>query len=137
LCHRTVGKQVAQILLGNIPQEDRMNAVSVALALVIATVVPAVAADAPDRLGPRPVASEDDAVVEAPGEAELNATVIRLAQDQLKAAGFDPGGGTGRLDSQTREALRQYQRATGLPVTGKLDQPTRALLLSLSDTIRA
>jgi peptidoglycan hydrolase-like protein with peptidoglycan-binding domain len=113
-----------------------MNAVSVALALVIASVVPAVAADAPEGLAPRPVASEDDGVVDA-GEAELNATVIRLAQDQLKAAGFDPGGGTGRLDSQTREALRQYQRATGLPVTGQLDQSTRALLLSLSDTIRA
>jgi peptidoglycan hydrolase-like protein with peptidoglycan-binding domain len=111
---------------------------AVALTFVIASFIPsAYGAGSGPASPPAPVASEDDVVVEAPGEAGLNATVIRLAQDQLKAAGFDPGTGTGLLDGQTREALRRYQQATGLPVTGQLDQATRALLLSLSDTIRA
>jgi len=59
-----------------------------------------------------------------------NQEVIREAQRQLQAAGFTPGPATGTMDQQTRDALRQFQQARGLTVTGELDQDTRSALLS-------
>ncbi|MFB3820218.1 MAG: peptidoglycan-binding domain-containing protein [Candidatus Methylomirabilales bacterium] len=58
-----------------------------------------------------------------------DAATISEAQRQLKAAGFDPGSTTGTLDEPTRDALRRYQRDKGFPVTGQLDEQTRAALL--------
>jgi hypothetical protein len=54
---------------------------------------------------------------------------LRQAQERLKAAGFDPGAVNGRLGPRTKTALRQYQAAYGLPVTGALDAATRKALL--------
>jgi peptidoglycan hydrolase-like protein with peptidoglycan-binding domain len=57
---------------------------------------------------------------------------IRLAQERLKAEGFDPGPVTGELTPQTETALRQYQEKQSLPVSGALDEATlRELQLSL------
>ncbi len=53
---------------------------------------------------------------------------IRQAQQRLQAAGFDPGPIDGRLGARTKAALRQYQGANGLPVTGKPDDATQAAL---------
>jgi len=53
---------------------------------------------------------------------------VREAQEQLKGAGFDPGPVTGVVDSETREAIRKYQRVKGLPVSGELDDGTRGAL---------
>jgi Putative peptidoglycan binding domain len=50
------------------------------------------------------------------------------AQEQLKAAGFDPGFIDGVLGSQTRNALRRYQASQGLPITGSLDEGSRQAL---------
>ena len=55
---------------------------------------------------------------------------IGQAQEQLKAAGFDPGSIDGVLGPRTREALRRYQASQGLPVTGQLDEATRQALLA-------
>jgi peptidoglycan hydrolase-like protein with peptidoglycan-binding domain len=51
--------------------------------------------------------------------------MIQLAESQLKVAGFDPGRVDGIFDAQTSEAVRKYQAARGLPVSGLLDEPTR------------
>jgi peptidoglycan hydrolase-like protein with peptidoglycan-binding domain len=44
-------------------------------------------------------------------------------------AGFSPGVIDGRAGSSQTEAIRGYQEANGLPITGKLDAPTRQALL--------
>jgi peptidoglycan hydrolase-like protein with peptidoglycan-binding domain len=51
--------------------------------------------------------------------------MIQQAQVQLKVAGYDPGRADGIFDEKTSAAVRQYQTAKGLPVTGLLDQHTR------------
>jgi peptidoglycan hydrolase-like protein with peptidoglycan-binding domain len=51
--------------------------------------------------------------------------MIQLAESQLKVAGFDPGRVDGIFNTQTADALRKYQTARGLPVTGLLDESTR------------
>jgi hypothetical protein len=67
----------------------------------------------------------------APGRRttpRLGAAVIRQAQERLTQVGFDPGPLDGRLGHQTDSALRQFQAASGLPVSGKLERATlRAL----------
>jgi hypothetical protein len=49
---------------------------------------------------------------------------VRRAQERLTALGFAPGPIDGVLGSQTRAALRQFQRAHSLPSTGELDDAT-------------
>jgi peptidoglycan hydrolase-like protein with peptidoglycan-binding domain len=53
---------------------------------------------------------------------------VRQAQMALRNRGFDPGEMNGMISSQTQEAIRQFQMARNLPVTGKLDQQTQAAL---------
>jgi peptidoglycan hydrolase-like protein with peptidoglycan-binding domain len=47
----------------------------------------------------------------------------------LKEAGFDPGPIDGLLGEQTKQALREYQKAHGLRQTGQLDESTRESLM--------
>jgi peptidoglycan hydrolase-like protein with peptidoglycan-binding domain len=54
----------------------------------------------------------------------LDRELIRDAQRQLKALGFNPGAVDGNFGSQTEAALRAYQQAYRLPETGKLDEAT-------------
>jgi peptidoglycan hydrolase-like protein with peptidoglycan-binding domain len=53
---------------------------------------------------------------------------IKSAKEALKAKGIDPGSINGTLDSKTQQALRQFQQANNLPVTGTLDQATATKL---------
>lgn len=53
---------------------------------------------------------------------------IRQAQRALKDKGHDPGPIDGVLGRRTRAALRHYQQAEGLNVTGQLDTETGARL---------
>lgn len=55
---------------------------------------------------------------------------VRQAQIQLQSAGFSAGSANGIMDEQTRDAIRQFQQAKGLQVTGALDQDTQAALQS-------
>jgi peptidoglycan hydrolase-like protein with peptidoglycan-binding domain len=54
---------------------------------------------------------------------------VSQAQQQLKAAGFDPGPADGHMGPKTRAALRDYQAAHHLPKTGKLDRATQKSLM--------
>jgi peptidoglycan hydrolase-like protein with peptidoglycan-binding domain len=56
--------------------------------------------------------------------------MIQQAQTHLKLAGLHPGRTDGVFDGQTADAVRQYQAARGIPVSGLLDQPTRNAMFS-------
>ena len=49
---------------------------------------------------------------------------IKQAQALLKTRGFYDGQGDGKLNDDTRAALRKYQEAEGLKVTGTLNKAT-------------
>jgi Putative peptidoglycan binding domain len=63
------------------------------------------------------------------GQTDVHPGDVRQAQERLKEAGFNPGPVDGQLGVQTKEAIKAYQKAQGLPQTGKLDEPTRDFLM--------
>ena len=52
----------------------------------------------------------------------------------LAKLAFDPGPADGVLDETTREAIRRYQEAAGLPQTG---EPSKELLEELQAVVAA
>jgi hypothetical protein len=80
----------------------------------------------------------DDPVLSAPGAVIANEArraealapegisglTIEAVQSDLQALGFYRGPVSGKLDPPTREAVRQFQLASHLAVTGYLDGPT-------------
>ncbi|ETX16250.1 hypothetical protein OCH239_07495 [Roseivivax halodurans JCM 10272] len=52
-----------------------------------------------------------------------------LAEQRLSSMGFDAGVPDGNFDANTRKALRRYQDARGIPVSGYLDRATAQQLL--------
>jgi peptidoglycan hydrolase-like protein with peptidoglycan-binding domain len=54
--------------------------------------------------------------------------MIQQAQMHLKLAGLNPGRADGVFDARTADAVRQYQAAHGIPVSGLLDEPTRSVM---------
>lgn len=63
----------------------------------------------------------------------INPITRTLVEAKLDQLGLNPGPVDGQYTSQTRSALRNYQRDRGLPVTGYLNQQT--LVRLLADTI--
>jgi peptidoglycan hydrolase-like protein with peptidoglycan-binding domain len=63
----------------------------------------------------------------------LNATARRLAEARLADLGLKPGAVDGAFDEDTRRAIRRYQDARKLRVSGYLDQATVVRLMA--DTI--
>lgn len=63
------------------------------------------------------------------GQQAMDQEQIRQVQRQLREAGFDPGPIDGIIGEQTKSAVREFQRAHGLPATGQLDQATRQELM--------
>jgi peptidoglycan hydrolase-like protein with peptidoglycan-binding domain len=61
-------------------------------------------------------------------DQQLAKDMIQQAETQLKLAGFDPGRVDGVFDMRTAQAVRQYQVAHALPVSGALDAPTRRVM---------
>ena len=59
----------------------------------------------------------------------LNRAMRTMVEQRLAALGLKPGRTDGVFDSDTRRALRRYQKARSLPVTGYLSQQTVARLL--------
>jgi len=55
-------------------------------------------------------------------------THVTGIQARLKNLGFYPGEMTGSVDELTSEALSRFQAERGFPVTGELDDATRAAL---------
>lgn len=72
-----------------------------------------------------PLAARDDVPASA---AELQALPIMQAQVVLDRLGFTPGVIDGRMGLSTHNAVRGFQEAQGLPVSGEFDADTRAAL---------
>lgn len=53
-----------------------------------------------------------------------------LAEQKLKQIGLDPGAVDGTIDAETRRAIRRFQQAANLPVTGYVTQATLVRLLA-------
>jgi peptidoglycan hydrolase-like protein with peptidoglycan-binding domain len=68
--------------------------------------------------------------MEQSGQQAMSQEQIRKAQKHLKQAGFYQGSIDGQIGQQTQEALREYQKARGLPQTGRFDEPTKQLLMT-------
>lgn len=60
----------------------------------------------------------------------LNPLTARLVEARLTQLGLDPGPVDGVFDAETRRAIRRYQGARDLPVTGYLNEPTIVRLLA-------
>jgi peptidoglycan hydrolase-like protein with peptidoglycan-binding domain len=60
---------------------------------------------------------------------------IKKVQETLRDKGYDPGPIDGVMGAQTREAIRQYQTAENLPVTGHLDGETAGKLGVEQETV--
>jgi peptidoglycan hydrolase-like protein with peptidoglycan-binding domain len=69
---------------------------------------------------------KDKVVGKVHTEASLD---VRRAQTALRDKGYTPGKIDGIHGKQTTAALRAYQKAEGLKVNGRLDDPTKARLL--------
>jgi peptidoglycan hydrolase-like protein with peptidoglycan-binding domain len=68
----------------------------------------------------------------------LDQELIRDVQRQLKGLGFNLGAVDGNLGAQTVAAVRAYQQAYRLPVTGRLDETTlRSILPDRFEATRA
>ncbi len=65
-------------------------------------------------------------------EAEVLANPITrlLVERRLQQLGLDPGSADGEFDDETRKAIRRYQRARDLPVTGYVTQQTLVRMLA-------
>ncbi|WP_027409316.1 S41 family peptidase [Anoxybacteroides tepidamans] len=59
---------------------------------------------------------------------DMNNEQIKSAQQMLKGLGFDPGREDGYFSKETTAAVKAFQKANKLPVTGKIDKQTAAVL---------
>lgn len=73
-----------------------------------------------------PLASNDDPAAKLP--AEDMPRPLMQAQVVLDRLGFTPGVIDGKMGMSTVNALKGFQEARGLPVTGKLDEATQQAL---------
>ena len=60
--------------------------------------------------------------------ADVSEADVQNIKEALSHEGFTPGPMNGELDTQTQQALRQFQRKNNLPATGAIDDRTAARL---------
>lgn len=60
----------------------------------------------------------------------LNGITRTMVESRLDSLGLEPGGVDGQFDDETRRAVRRYQTARDLPVTGYLSEQTVVRLLA-------
>ncbi|HQU67598.1 MAG TPA: peptidoglycan-binding domain-containing protein [Albidovulum sp.] len=89
----------------------------------------AFADDARQILSDLGASDEDQAAKQAEDALGLNAGFRRMIEQRLAALGLKPGAIDGTFDADTRRAIRRYQTARNLPVSGYLNQQTVARLL--------
>lgn len=74
------------------------------------------------------MASNDDGVASANSMPDSEPRPIMQAQVVLDRVGFGPGVIDGKMGMSTENALRGFQEANGLDVTGSLDEATKSAL---------
>lgn len=112
-------ERIAAQLGGSQTEADPRSAVPVAPAPA-----PAHRAAEPARTAPEPAAAPP----RSPGSEVLTKEGISKAQLRLKEMGFDPGGTDGVLGPRSVAAIRRFQAAKKLPVTGRLTPETLTAL---------
>ena len=90
-----------------------------AAALLVAA--PALAGTALSDIHPEEAYPNDAPPVVSPGPY---ADLLRQVQENLHAAGFDPGPANGAISTKTQAALAQFQLSQLLPASGTVDQAT-------------
>lgn len=60
--------------------------------------------------------------------SNYNASTVRAVQQALNDRGYNAGPVNGQWDATTQEALKRFQRASGLPDTGDLGPSTLSAL---------
>ncbi len=94
---------------------------------------------AQDRIPTKPSADQalPPRASESKAGAAMSAQDIQKVQDALKAKGHNPGT-TGAMDDQTRDAIRAFQKANNLTLTGTVDEKTAAALgVTLSSSTKS
>jgi peptidoglycan hydrolase-like protein with peptidoglycan-binding domain len=61
---------------------------------------------------------------------KLNGRSIAKLQADLDRLGYDPGPADGRMGKRTQDAIREYQRKSGMSTTG---EPSQLLLAKLTE----
>ncbi len=104
------------------------------LALSACGVDPSGGEEAKSQASAAPAATADPFAArdEAPPEPEDKQRPVMQAQVVLDRLGFTPGVVDGKEGLSTRNALIGFQEANGLPLSGKLDEATRAALAKWS-----
>ncbi|MGV3489610.1 MAG: S41 family peptidase [Tuberibacillus sp.] len=85
---------------------------------------PTVKVEEPDYFYTAPLVVPKD----KPLKFDMNNEQIANAQKMLKGAGFDPGRNDGYFDQDTVTAVKAFQKANGLKVTGEIDDKTASQL---------
>jgi peptidoglycan hydrolase-like protein with peptidoglycan-binding domain len=62
------------------------------------------------------------------GSTRMSDADIKSVKEALKAKGLNPGPINGTMDSQTQQAIRDFQKTNNLRVTGEVDEQTAAKL---------
>ncbi len=62
------------------------------------------------------------------GATRMSDADIKSVKEALKAKGLNPGPINGTMDSQTQQAIRDFQKTNNLRVTGEVDEQTAAKL---------
>lgn len=90
--------------------------------------------DARAQLAALEQAQADQAAIQAAANEEAqtigNPIMRLLTERRLDGLGLEPGVVDGHFDDNTRRAIRRYQRARGLPVTGYVTQETAVRMLA-------
>jgi len=55
---------------------------------------------------------------------DLSLEEVKQIQQALKEKGHEPGSAKGVMNAETREAIREFQKANNLSVTGTVDEET-------------
>lgn len=87
-------------------------------------------ADLTEEEAPDQDAISQEQARQAEAQLRLNSISRGLIEAQLRAQGFSTGPVDGQFDGTTRQALRNYQEARGLSVTGYVDSPTLNRLIA-------
>jgi len=84
----------------------------------------AVSAKAAEEKQPPPAKAEKMGETEKRPQRTAGTEQTRKVQEALKAKNYDPGPIDGRMGPKTRGALKDFQHASGLKMTGQLDRQT-------------
>ncbi|MGR3289610.1 MAG: peptidoglycan-binding domain-containing protein [Paracoccaceae bacterium] len=88
------------------------------------------AESAAERLAALRASQADSATIAQERTVLANPITRILVEQKLAALGYKPGRVDGRIDEDTRKAVRKFQRAADLPVSGYITQATIVRLLA-------